>query len=151
MAAKGDGIGKRIEELRKDLGLNQAEFARLIGIARGTLHAYELETSDPGYGSLKGIVKNVKSLNLHWLFTGIEPKYLEEGMEVSLEAVNEKLRLIGILNKRIESLNALNAVTEEEVQELTKQLGNARGKIADQSKQIEALEKRIAALEKQNK
>mgnify|MGYP001118214471 CR=1 FL=1 len=131
MAGKKDGIGKRIEEIRNDLNLNPTEFARLIGVARGTLSAYEQETSDPGYGALKGIVENVKNLNLNWLFTGIEPKYLDEGAKMSLDASNEKMRMIEILKRQIEGFKTLDAAKEEEIKELTNQLSTAKRKIAE--------------------
>lgn len=128
MASKGDGIGKRVKELRMDLGLNQAEFARVMGVAQGTLHAYEQETSDPGYGALKGIVENIKSLNLHWLFTGIEPKYFDEEAKASLDASHEKMRMIEILKRQIDGLMSVNEAQKEEIRELTRQLANERNK-----------------------
>ena len=128
MASKGDGIGKRVKDLRTDLGLNQAEFARLIGVAQGTLNAYEQETSDPGYGAIKGIVENVKNLNLNWLFTGLSPKYLDKETKASLDASQEKMRMIEILKRQIDGLVSVNEAQKEEIQELSRQLDAERKK-----------------------
>jgi transcriptional regulator with XRE-family HTH domain len=131
MASKGDGIGKRIGELRSDLGMTLTDFAKMINVSRTALIAYEQETSDPGYTPLKGIAENIDHINLNWLFTGIEPKYLESGVKTSLEAFNEKLRMIEILKRQIEGFKALDNAKEEEIKELNHQLRQAQKRIAE--------------------
>ncbi|EAY26071.1 helix-turn-helix domain-containing protein [Microscilla marina] len=137
MASKGDGIGKRIGEIRNDLNMTLTNFAKMINVSRTALIAYEQETSDPGYTPLKGIVENVRNLNLNWLFTGIAPKYLEADVKTSLDASNEKLRMIEILKRQIEGFKALDSAKEEEIKELTRQLQQAQKQIVELTQKME--------------
>lgn len=40
-------IGERLQELRKDKGLSQAEFAKILGVSHYTVSSYECNRSDP--------------------------------------------------------------------------------------------------------
>ncbi len=40
-------IGERLQELRKDKGISQAEIARLLGVSHYTISSYECNRSDP--------------------------------------------------------------------------------------------------------
>ncbi|MGN1466999.1 MAG: helix-turn-helix domain-containing protein [Ruminococcus sp.] len=40
-------IGERLQELRKDKGLSQAEFAEILGVSHYTVSSYECNRSDP--------------------------------------------------------------------------------------------------------
>lgn len=46
-------FGKRIVELRKKLGLTQAELAGTLGISRSALSLYEIEKREPDIETLK--------------------------------------------------------------------------------------------------
>ena len=40
-------IGERLQELRKDRGISQAEFAEILGVSHYTISSYECNRSDP--------------------------------------------------------------------------------------------------------
>lgn len=40
-------IGERLQELRKDMGISQAEFAKILGVSHYTVSSYECNRSDP--------------------------------------------------------------------------------------------------------
>lgn len=40
-------IGERLQELRKDHGISQAEFAKILGVSHYTVSSYECNRSDP--------------------------------------------------------------------------------------------------------
>ncbi len=40
-------LGERLQELRKDHGLSQAEFAKILGVSHYTVSSYECNRSDP--------------------------------------------------------------------------------------------------------
>lgn len=40
-------IGERLQELRKDKGVSQAELAKLLGVSHYTISSYECNRSDP--------------------------------------------------------------------------------------------------------
>lgn len=40
-------IGERLQELRKDKGISQAEFAKILGVSHYTVSSYECNRSDP--------------------------------------------------------------------------------------------------------
>lgn len=40
-------IGERLQELRKDKGLSQADFAKILGVSHYTVSSYECNRSDP--------------------------------------------------------------------------------------------------------
>lgn len=63
-------MNERIIELRKILGLTQAEFSSKIGIARTTLTGIELGKAKLNERTLISIV-SVFNVNAEWLKTGI--------------------------------------------------------------------------------
>ncbi len=40
-------MGERLQELRKDKGLSQAQFAKILGVSHYTVSSYECDRSDP--------------------------------------------------------------------------------------------------------
>ncbi len=40
-------IGERLQELRKDHNMSQAEFAKILGVSHYTISSYECNRSDP--------------------------------------------------------------------------------------------------------
>lgn len=40
-------IGERLQELRKDHGISQADFAKILGVSHYTVSSYECNRSDP--------------------------------------------------------------------------------------------------------
>ena len=60
---------RRIRELRKRLGLTQAEFATLAGVSLGAQHRYEAATSDPGASYMARLAS--AGIDVLWLITGL--------------------------------------------------------------------------------
>lgn len=64
----------RILELRKELGLTQTEFGKMIGLSRDGIASYERGLAKPTGTALKCMVLAF-GVTQHWLETGEEPKY----------------------------------------------------------------------------
>lgn len=128
----GVTIGKRITELREILNLNKSQFSELTGISRSQLTGYENGSNMPGYESIKGTIEAIPNLNLNWLYVGTEPKFIDDQSPAL-----KNPRMIKILKDQIKNLEGLNAAKQEENEELMKQ--------------IDALEKKVTELQKQNK
>lgn len=60
-------IAERIKQLRKNLGLNQSEFCKKLGIKQSTLSSYENGTVSPSNEVLYAIAKQYH-VSLDWLF-----------------------------------------------------------------------------------
>ncbi len=60
-------IAERIKQLRKNLGLNQSEFCKKLGIKQSTLSSYENGTVSPSNEALYAIAKQYH-VSLDWLF-----------------------------------------------------------------------------------
>jgi transcriptional regulator with XRE-family HTH domain len=118
-----------------DLGLNQTDFARLIGVAQGTLNSYEKGISEPGFSALKGIVQNIERLHMQWLFVGRLPKYLDTSDQLHQEKVNEKMRMIDLQKREIKALKMLYETKQEENEELREQLSNCENQVSKLNKQ----------------
>jgi transcriptional regulator with XRE-family HTH domain len=61
-------VGRRIRELR-GFDVNQAEFAREIGISQGQLSKYELGRSEIGAAALLRLARK-SGKTIEWLLTG---------------------------------------------------------------------------------
>lgn len=61
-------FGKRLKEIRKDLGITQKEMSQRYGIGLSSLQRYENGQSVPGGIFLIDLA--TKGYNLHWLMTG---------------------------------------------------------------------------------
>lgn len=64
-------IGYRIKCIRKEMKLNQSQFAKSIGISQGNLSEIEMGNSNPSAETLIAIRLNY-IVNLNWLLTGLE-------------------------------------------------------------------------------
>lgn len=131
MEDKDITIGRRITELREILNLNKSQFSELTGISRSQLTGYESGSNMPGYESIKGTIEAIPNLNLNWLYTGTEPKFID-----NQSPALKNPRMIKILKDQIKNLEGLNAAKQAENEELLKQ--------------IESLEKKITVLQKQH-
>lgn len=60
------GIGKRIKEARIKNGLTQEELAKIIGVTKGAIANYELETSHPKEPVMYALINAL----------GVEPNFL---------------------------------------------------------------------------
>lgn len=59
-------LGTRLKELRKQLNMNQNEFAEYIGISASTLSAYEIGAKNPSIGIFKTIAEKCH-VSIDWL------------------------------------------------------------------------------------
>ncbi|WMT40503.1 helix-turn-helix transcriptional regulator [Paenibacillus sp. D2_2] len=64
-------IGYRIKCIRKEMKLNQSQFAKSIGISQGNLSEIEMGNSNPSAETLIAIRLNY-NVNLNWLLTGLD-------------------------------------------------------------------------------
>lgn len=68
LAIEWKAVGRRLRELR-GFDMNQAEFARRIGISQGTLSKYEQGSSEIGAEALLRIAREFRC-SIEWLLTG---------------------------------------------------------------------------------
>jgi len=68
-------FGERIKMIRKLRGFTRSEFAKLLGVSRPLIAAYETGTREP---SLKNLIALVQALNINtdWLL-GLSPQLSE--------------------------------------------------------------------------
>ena len=59
-------IGERLQELRKDKGVSQAELAQLLGVSNNTISSYECNRSDPD-DNLKIIIAKYFDISMDYL------------------------------------------------------------------------------------
>lgn len=81
---------ERIKELRKSLGLNQAEFGARLGVASNTISTYETGTRPVAEPIIKSIVREF----------GVSEAWLRDGtgdMRVNMDREEEMGRLLGDL------------------------------------------------------
>ena len=67
-------IGERLQELRKDRGVSQAEVAELLGVTHYTISSYECNRSDPD-DNLKIILAKYFDVSLDYLLGLIDEPY----------------------------------------------------------------------------
>lgn len=91
---------ERIKELRKSLGLNQAEFGARLGVASNTISTYETGTRPVAEPIIKSIVREF----------GVSESWLRDGtgdMRANMDREEEMGRLLGdLLADRPESFRA---------------------------------------------
>ena len=67
-------IGERLQELRKDRGISQAEIAKILGVTHYTVSSYECDRSDPD-DSLKVILAKFFDVSLDYLLGLVDEEY----------------------------------------------------------------------------
>jgi transcriptional regulator with XRE-family HTH domain len=89
-------IGDRIKQIRKINGLNQKEFANLIGISQGTLSDIENGKCNPSAETLLSL-KMKYSVDINWLLLGNSDLSVQSNKEIfNASLVSEELELIFI-------------------------------------------------------
>lgn len=97
-------LGERLQELRKDKGLSQAEFAEIIGVSHYTVSSYECNRSDPDDNS-KVIIAKLFDVSVDYLLGLIDeplsydrstcnihlPKNLSDG---DIDNINEYIKFL---------------------------------------------------------
>ncbi|MDQ6420519.1 helix-turn-helix transcriptional regulator [Paenibacillus sp. LHD-117] len=64
-------IGYRIKCIRKEINLNQSQFAKSTGISQGNLSEIEMGNSNPSAETLISI-RAQYNVNLNWLLTDVD-------------------------------------------------------------------------------
>jgi len=64
----------RVIKVFEDSGLNQKQFAKLIGVSQQLVSAVVNYTKKPNETILLGIIDNIDDIDPMWLFTGVEKK-----------------------------------------------------------------------------
>lgn len=64
----------RVIKVYEDSGLNQKQFAKLIGVSQQLVSAVVNYTKKPNETILLGIIDNIDDIDPMWLFTGVEKK-----------------------------------------------------------------------------
>ncbi|MBQ9679193.1 MAG: helix-turn-helix transcriptional regulator [Ruminococcus sp.] len=67
-------IGERLQELRKDKGVSQADLADLLGVSSNTISSYECNRSDPD-DHLKVILAKFFNVSLDYLLGLTDTQY----------------------------------------------------------------------------
>lgn len=112
-------MGERIKELRKALGLNQADFGNRIGLKQGSIAGYEIGARTPLDAVITSICREF-NVNETWLRTGEGDMFNEDDTGVDLvtrammgQSENKKrlLRIIAdmpdeLLDKMVEYLES---------------------------------------------
>lgn len=80
-------LGGRIKSIRKQLGLNQTEFAQKIKVSQAVISGYETDNYTPELETLLKIA-SVGSVTLDWLLTGVESSFKPPISDVSKIASN---------------------------------------------------------------
>lgn len=95
----GSTLGTRIQEIRKENKLTQAQFGELIGLSQGFVSEMESDKLPPTETCLIAMEYRF-SINKQWIAMGNGPKYLKERREVvtpedpSLMRIIEKVKRI---------------------------------------------------------
>jgi transcriptional regulator with XRE-family HTH domain len=96
-------IGKRLVEIRKATGLNQTEFAELLGSSRGTYKNYERGAVDPPVTLLVKLCEKYGT-NANWLIMG-----KSKPSEDDLKRISASIAFaIEFLEERGEPVNGAN-------------------------------------------
>jgi transcriptional regulator with XRE-family HTH domain len=84
-------VNKRIKEIRKKLGLTQAEFAERIGSVQNTVTGYESGRRNPSNVVISSICREF-NINEEWLRTGSGDMFSDEASSLSSE-LKDRFRL----------------------------------------------------------
>lgn len=106
-------MNNRIRELRKELGLNQTDFGKRIGIKQTTVAGYETGAKNPMDAVITSICREFNVSEV-WLRTG------EGGMFSKINADDRYSLNLGKLSKEQNQLvrNAVNYLAESEPEKL---------------------------------
>jgi transcriptional regulator with XRE-family HTH domain len=72
-----NSVGKRLNQVRKKMGLNQGEFGEHLGCGRSNISQIETGLFFPTASSL-AVLKSKFNVSLDWLFSGKGSMFIEE-------------------------------------------------------------------------
>jgi Predicted transcriptional regulators len=119
-------FGERIKHLRKQRDLNQSELAKILGVSRTMISAYESDMRKPSYENLMEIVSYF-NVSMDWMFGNVENDKMTSLLDLSKFKKEQAIVLQNMaqeyadINASVESLLELlksNAVLSPELKAL---------------------------------
>ncbi len=99
-------FGKRIVELRKKLGLTQAELAKAMGISRSALSLYEIEKREPDIETLRKLA-SLFNVSVDYIL-GNEIDYANNPNSIFCYEIASRIKNLSVtLNKNLNELSPL--------------------------------------------
>lgn len=97
---RGDRIkrGKRIKQIRTELGMTQIDVSKEFGVSKGMVSEYENGKYEPPVNLILGLSRK-SGRNIAWLMTGEGQEYDQAG----IEAVNLRIQDVPITPKQSSS------------------------------------------------
>ena len=131
-------MNERIKELRKALGLTQAEFAERIGLKRNTVTTYEMGRNEPISSVISLICREFK-VNEEWLRTG-EGEMFSSEPENALDLLAAKYDLSDADVILVERFLKLNKFQRDAVTDYVRQVAQAFSEKEEEEMTTEAAE-----------
>lgn len=85
-------INERIKLIRKNAGLTQEKFAKVLGTVQNTITGYETGKRNPS-GSVIALICKEFNINEEWLRTGHGEMYLYSGLDAELKSTLDDLAI----------------------------------------------------------
>ena len=132
-------MNERIKELRKALGLTQAEFAERIGLKRNTVTTYEMGRNEPISSVISLIVKGTYNVNEEWFRTG-EGEMFSSEPENALDLLVAKYDLSDADVILVERFLKLNKFQRDAVTDYVRKVAQAFSEKEEEEMTTEAAE-----------
>ena len=96
-------IGKRIKELRLNLGITAALLADRLAIPVRTIGSYERDEAQPGTKFLNALIE-FYHVNINWLLTGNGAMFVSPKMESDISYISELKTRLNLSEKEMDGL-----------------------------------------------
>ena len=96
-------IGKRIKELRLNLGITSALLADRLAIPVRTIGSYERDEAQPGTKFLNALIE-FYHVNINWLLTGNGAMFVSQKMETDISYIVKLKASLNLSEKEMEGL-----------------------------------------------
>lgn len=99
-------ISKKIQELRKNKGLSQEQFAERLGVSRQAVSKWESNQSCPDIEKI-ALISELFGVSTDYLIKGDEEQQTEESMGKSVEIINlsQKLFIMDVNKRKMAAFN----------------------------------------------